>query len=222
MSEIVTINDATLYHGDCREILPSLVMDVVVTDPPYGVALGRKTGQQAYASFEDTPQNIRDIVVPVITDLIGMAKRVAVTPGNRNAWYYPKPDDIGVWYNPAGSGCGPWGFVLAHLILYYGKDPHARLPGWMAPSVEGLQSDVTDIKNRAHPCPKPEKFMNWLVGKATLPGETVLDPFMGSGTTGMSCASLGRKFIGVEIERQYFDLACERVEQSYSQLRLFG
>ena len=64
-------------------------------------------------------------------------------------------------------------------------------------------------------------MMNWLVSRASLPGETILDPFMGSGTTGVACANLGRKFIGIEIEEKYFDIACKRIEIAYRQPRLF-
>ena len=65
--------------------------------------------------------------------------------------------------------------------------------------------------------------MMWCLQEArTEPGETILDPFMGSGTTGVACANLGRKFIGIEIERQYFDIACERIEAAYAQQRLFA
>jgi DNA modification methylase len=60
-----------------------------------------------------------------------------------------------------------------------------------------------------------------IVARATRPNETVLDPFMGSGTTGVACANLGRKFIGIEIEEKYFDIACKRIEIAYSQPRLF-
>ena len=78
----------------------------------------------------------------------------------------------------------------------------------------------SDIKGK-HPCPKPESFMRWMVGKASLPDETVLDPFMGSGTTGVACMNLGRRFIGIEIEPKYFDIACERIERAYAQGKLF-
>jgi DNA modification methylase len=72
---------------------------------------------------------------------------------------------------------------------------------------------------KLHPWQKPEALLMWCVEKTK--GETVLDPFMGSGTTGVACANLGRKFIGIEIEKKYFDIACERIEAAYSQGRLF-
>ena len=206
--EKVIIGNAELWYGDCREILPTLPkVDAVVTDPPYGVGLD-------YGSFEDTPEYIASTVVPIIEMCISKAKRVAVTSGNKCAWSYPKPDDVGVWFNPAGTGFGKWGFNLAHLILYYGKDPRPRKS---ASSVTGLH-DRSEAS--LHPCPKPAPFMRWLVNKASLPDEAVCDPFMGSGTTGEACVSIGRRFIGIEIERKYFDIACRRIEDAQRQQRL--
>ena len=222
MNNPVIIGNAELWLGDCREILPTLrKVGAVITDPPYGVELGPSSGHDSYAMFDDNTEYIKSIVVPVIETSRNLATRCALTCGNKNAWLYPKPDDVGVWYNPAGTGCGSWGFILAHLILYYGIDPHARKPGWMASSCEGKNDSVAYLKGK-HPCPKPELFMRWLVNKGSLPDETVLDPFMGSGTTGVACMNLGRKFIGIEIEESYFQIACERIDQAQRQGRLFA
>ena len=72
-------------------------------------------------------------------------------------------------------------------------------------------------EKNGHPCPKPIKFMRKLVQRASLRGHTVLDPFMGSGTTGVACALEGRKFIGIDIEKEYFDMSCKRIEDAYLQ-----
>jgi DNA modification methylase len=203
------ICDATLYLGDCLEIMPTLErVDAVVTDPPYGVGF-------EYEGFEDTPEYIQNVVVEAVKVSIAKSWRVVATTGNKCAWLYPKPDDIGVWFNPAGTGFGRWGFNLAHLILYYGKDPKPRTS---ASSITGLHDRAENV---GHPCTKPMPFMRWLVNKASLEGETILDPFMGSGTTGVACANLCRKFIGIEIEPKYFDIACFRIETAYLQPSLF-
>ncbi len=223
------IGNATLYLGDCLEILPTLPkVDAVITDPPYGVMLGeagtgaeRDKGQIAYTMFTDTPEYIQAVAVPACKSALGMATRGLITPGNRNAWLYPAPADVGVWYNPAGTGRGKWGFILAHLILYYGKDHNAGKKA-TASSVWGLNESVADLKNKEHPCPKPLAFMKWAIGKASIEEETVLDPFMGSGTTGAACMSTNRKFIGIEIEPKYFDIACERIENAQRQVRMFA
>ena len=219
---IETIGNATLYLGDCRDILPTLPkVDAVITDPPYGVELGKSGKRDFYTTFKDTEEWLNAEIIPRFMVAKELASRCAVTPGNRNAWNYPKPDDWGIWYNPAGTGCGRWGFILAHMVMFYGRDPHARKPGWMASSVEGRCGMESDIKGK-HPCPKPESFMRWMVGKASLPDETVLDPFMGSGTTGVACMNLGRRFIGIEIEHKYFDIACRRIEDAQRQGRLIA
>ena len=244
------IGDATLYLGDCLDVLPMLcglgdgcqnpdvsveqgggaaiialptrtVVDAVITDPPYGVDLGKHGKRDTYASIDDTERYLLSDVIPRVSAAIAIARRAALTCGNKHAWHYPKPDDWGIWYNPAGTGCGKWGFILAHMILYYGIDPHARKPGWMASSVEGKNDSVAHLRP-SHPCPKPEMFMRWLVGKGSVQGETVLDPFMGSGTTGVACMNLGRKFIGIEIEPKYFDIAVERITNAQRQERLFA
>ena len=75
-------------------------------------------------------------------------------------------------------------------------------------------------QGRQHPTQKPVRLMEWCIG--FFPDSVILDPFMGSGTTGVACANLGRKFIGIEIEPKYFDIACERIEMAYAQGRLFA
>lgn len=212
------IGDATLYLGDCLEILPTLgKVDAVVTDPPYGVSLGEITsriGRDDGYSFQDTPENVRDNVVPRFKQALEKSQRAIVTPGHRCAWFYPEPYEIGCIYVPAGAGLGRWGFTTGHIVLFYGKDPHNRQ------TANSFSCNSTTDKN-GHPCPKPIEWMNWMVNRASLEGETVLDPFIGSGTTGVACANLGRKFIGVEIEEKYFDIACRRIEEAYRQPRLF-
>ena len=193
----VQIGDCRLLLGDCLEILPLLGnVDAVVTDPPYGVNLGKdgptSIGKTAYASFDDTPEYVLEVAVEAIKMCIG-GPRIMMTPGNRNAFLYPKPDELGCIFNPAGAGFSRWGFTTSQPILYYGKDPHGK-----SKKPHSIQSTETVEKN-GHPCPKPIRLMKWMVQRASLDGETILDPFMGSGTTGVACVKLGRKFIGIEI-----------------------
>jgi DNA modification methylase len=222
----VTIGDARLILGDCREILPTLPkVDAVVTDPPYGVNLGLRTGSsrylnEKYASIDDTPEYIETVCVPVIRKCLEHSERLAMTPGNRCMWSYPRPDDVGIWYNPASTNRGKWGFSYANaLIFFYGRDPHNHGRGMRPNSIAGASDSVDGID---HPCPKPLLFTEWLVGRASLISETVLDPFMGSGTTGVACINAGRKFIGIEIEERYFNIAVERIKAAYAQQRLFA
>lgn len=215
----------TIYHGDCREILPELPnVDLILTDPPYGVNLGnvdsgqeRERGQMGYENFEDTPEYLTSVIIPAFTLSLSKARRAIITPGNRNAMLYPHPDDIGVWYNPAGTGRGKWGFILAHLIFYYGKDPHAGRCA-TASSAWALNDSVASIKNKTHPCPKPLLFTKWQVSKGSLANELILDPFLGSGTTCVAAKHLNRYSIGIEIEERYCEVAAKRCSQSVMRL----
>ena len=224
----VIIQDCRLLLGDALEIVPYLgPVDSTVTDPPYGVNLGDVvTGQaiaknqQAYNAFSDTPEYIQSVVVKIIEHCISLSSAVAATTGNRNMFMYPQPIDMGVWWNPAGTSRGKWGFnCMVTPILYWGKDPYAGR-GSFPSSPVGIGRGGVD-KSVDHPCPKPLKFMEWLVNRASLTGQMVLDPFMGSGTTGLACIKLGRKFTGIEIDPEYFEIACKRIEDAYRQGDLF-
>jgi DNA modification methylase len=219
LSRVETIAEGvTLYLGDCREILPTLGhVDAVVTDPPYGVNFSGsstrhgKDAANGYLSFDDTPDAVKEIVVPAIADCIDRYSRVCVTPGLRCMFSYPEPRSVGtIWY-PSGANAGPWGFVCSQPIFYYGADPYLAAGKGSRPN--GFSTTEAAEKN-GHPCPKPEGQMRWLVNRASLPGEIVLDPFMGSGTTGVAAIKLGRKFVGVEIEPAYFDIACKRIQSA--------
>jgi len=224
---VETIGDCTLYLGDSLEIVPTLgEVDAVVADPNYGVMLGevdngqaRIKKQQKYNMFSDTPEYVMAVCVPVVKLCIHKFGVVAVTTGKRNMFMYPPPDDMGVWWNSAGTSTGRWGYSLVVTpIFYYGKDPRAG-KGRTPSSAMGMHS--REGKNIKHPCPKPLAFTRWLVDKTSAKGQTILDPFMGSGTTGVACVELGRKFIGIEIDEKYFDIACERISRAERQGDLF-
>lgn len=221
----VVIGNATLYLGDCREILPTLPkVDAVITDPPYGVNYSGSATRHSspdgfgYESFEDTPENVRQNIVPRFVEALSIAKRGAVTPGINCSRFYPKPQAEGVIWYPSGANTGPWGFITHQPIFYYGKCPFLANSQGRRPT--GFQSTEPAEKN-GHPCPKPINQMAWIVNRASRTGELVLDPFMGSGTTGVACANLGREFIGIEIEPKYFDIACRRIEDAQRQGRMF-
>jgi DNA modification methylase len=216
------IGNCELLLGDCRDILPNIKRaDAVVTDPPYGVLLGEKdTGQKkikrksSYEGFSDTREYLTECVIPAIKTSLSITKRALITPGNKNVCLYPPYDDIGVWFNPAGIGIGKWGFILAHIILYYGKNP--RKLGNGASSIIGNNTGVGELLN-IHPCPKPLYFMKWAVDKVSFENQLILDPFMGNGTTGVACVELNRKFIGIEINENYFNSVCKRIETAAAQ-----
>lgn len=219
-------NGITIYHGDCRDLLGILIADCCITDPPYGVELiGKRTkraaslANQGYSDiFVDTPEYVSNVVVPVIRRCIANMARVVVTPGTRNLFAYPPSDDIGCVYNPAGSGLGRWGFNCFTPVLFYGKDP------FIQDGLGGRPNSISEVAagdgDNGHPCPKPLRWMKWLVNRASREGETILDPFMGSGTTLRAAKDLSRKAIGIEIEERYCEIAAKRLSQGVLNLEL--
>jgi site-specific DNA-methyltransferase (adenine-specific) len=213
-----------LILGDCRDVLPTLgKVDALVTDPPYGVGLGsgdRRGGvhglaKSAYETYEDTPENFRHVVVPAIARALMVARRGAVFCNN-NLHDLPKPDAIGGVFLPSALGSHCWGYNSLSVIALYGTAPglnFGRRPSAI--------SSTDAAEKNGHPCPKPLAWMTWIVSHASLRNETILDPFMGSGTTGVAAVKLGRRFIGVEIEPKYFDIACRRIEEATKQPDLF-
>jgi site-specific DNA-methyltransferase (adenine-specific) len=209
-------NGIVIYHGDAREILPQIKgFNAVITDPPYGVSLGdvdngqaRAKKQQPYSCFIDSPAYLKEVCIPVIEMALSSSVRGAIFPGNRNVSLYPQADEIGCWYCPAATSRGKWGFITSNIILYYGKSPRAGI-GDIANSF----SMQTGRDEYDHPCSKPYKVMEWLVEKASKPTDTILDPFMGSGTTLRAAKDLGRKCIGIEIEEKYCEIAAKRLGQ---------
>jgi site-specific DNA-methyltransferase (adenine-specific) len=207
----------TIYHGDCRDILPSLPkVDLVLTDPPYGIEGGRgvgnrRRGKAAYScdGWQDTPEYIADVCVPVIKQLVSTVAVAALTPGIRHMHLYLPADDIGCFWTPATMGMGSWGMTTFQPILYYGKDPRRGV----APLPSGKQ--VTEAPNvDGHPCPKPIGAWKWLLNKLSASEkDTVLDPFMGSGTTLVAAKYTGRRAIGIEIEERYCEIAANRCRQ---------
>ena len=221
----VVIGAATLYLGDCRDILPTLgKVDAVVTDPPYGVnfagSVTKHSGAHGvtYASFDDTPENVRASIVPRINEAVAIAGCAVVTPGLAAMFAYPEPRSVGWIYYPSGANSGPWGFVCGQPIYYYGKDPYLAKQLGSRPN---CFASVEAAEENGHPCPKPIRQMRWLVNRASLADHLILDPFMGSGTTGVAAVQMGRKFIGIEIEERYFQIACRRIEEAQRQGDMF-
>jgi site-specific DNA-methyltransferase (adenine-specific)/modification methylase len=216
------IGNATLYLGDCREVLPGIgAVDAVVTDPPYGLNF-------AYASYTDTRDNLRDLIAAFMPWSRKNAARIVVMPGITQVYLYPEPDWImAVCWNTTGS-FGTFGFTQWMPVLLYGKD----LKGFGSVNGGILKSDVILFSGgegvgfrRAekidHPCPKPLNLMDNVIVRLSEPGHVIADPFMGSGSTGVAAVKKGRKFVGVEMDPGYFDVACRRIEAAQRQADLF-
>lgn len=226
MRRVETIgNRVTLYLGDCREVLPHIgKVDAVVTDPPYGVEFKGKVNKDmkhsdGYAGkIGDDSTFIATVVIPAINDALAKCDRAAVFPGCRQMWKYPEPEDIGDFFVQFGGGVTRWGFSSVNPILYYGKDPFLQRGMGSRPN-SWLVAEVAE-KN-GHPCPKPIGWMLKIVNRVSFPDDLILDPFMGSGTTGVAAVRLGRKFIGIEVEPKYFEIARRRIEEETRQQDFF-
>ena len=209
MNDIVKIGDATLYHGDCLEILPTLPkVDAVVTDPPYGIANWSDSGggQKSITAEEAEDMRRWDDAVPVVQVMAawGLTECAIFWGGNYLADLLGKCTAPLIWDKTTR------GMHLSEAELAWTKGTGGTCR---------VFTRIPAQKYRQHPTQKPIELMNWCVEKTH---GTILDPFMGSGTTGVACANLGRKFIGVEIERKYFDIACKRISAAYAQGRLFA
>ena len=213
-ARVETIGAATLYLGDCREVLPGLgKVDAVVTDPPYGMAAAgacMNGGGRWNASG---------------------AKGLHWGNGPLT-WDTEAPPIVSSFPTIAGKGCIIWGGQFFSLPIKRGWLVWDKiLRGWSASECELAWTDLDQPvrafnfshgalvhDGKQHPTQKPIALMQWCV---EMTAGTVLDPFMGSGTTGVACARLGRRFVGIEIEPKYFDIACRRVEQAQKQADLF-
>lgn len=217
----VIIGNATLYQGDCREVLPLIRhVDALVTDPPYGIDID-------YGTYKDSPESLTELIGVLFETFTTIAPVVALTPGVSNIYKWPEPTWVLAWVpDNSPSGGSKWGFPCWQPILVYGKDPYlARCLGRRSDVIRTAPSgaELSELKTFGHPCPKPIGFLRKLIPRVSpAPDEIILDPFMGSGTAGVAAVDLGRKFIGIEIEPKYFDIACARIEAAYAQGRLFA
>ncbi len=209
MSRVEVIGEATLHLGDCREILPTLAKaDAVVTDPPYGI------GEDGGKFRGRTGQNIRvlpkmgwDAMRPerAVFDLIlQAAPDQIIWGGNYFADLLPPSKGWLYWQKLMG------GDFSDGELAWTSRDKALREFTCCPKGKGGL-----------HPTQKPVEVMQWCLSLLQ-DARSILDPFMGSGTTGVACANLGRKFVGIEREPSYFDIACRRIEAAYKQPRLFS
>ena len=212
MSDAVTIGRATLYQGDCRDILPTLgKVDAVVTDPPYGIGASSGVGKYGVAKWGGAADLKWDDAVPV--DLIHALAAMGVPAIMWGGNYFGLPSHRCplVWDKGAGmrnrtfAECEVAWSNLDLNAKVYCRDPLA----------------CGDYNGKEHPTQKPIPLMEWCIGLIPDSPQTILDPFMGSGTTGVAAVQMGRDFIGIEREPKYFDIACKRIEDAQRQGDLF-
>lgn len=207
----VVIGDCTLYQGDCLEIMPLLgKVDAVVTDPPYGIGIdgqvrrinGKKSDRKGY-EFKGWDSERPDAALRFIASLDCLK---IIWGGNYFADLFQPGEKWLSW--DKGQRLSQSDCELAYTSLA------GALRVFTLNRVSLLQDGAV------HPTQKPVALMKWCLG--FLPdAKTILDPFMGSGTTLVACANMGRKGIGIELDPDYFEIACRRVEEAYKQPDMF-
>lgn len=241
--QVENIGSATLYCGDCREVMASLeTVDHIISDAPFETEAhtlqcrinrgSTRGGAGDLVSVESLPFAEIGDRVPYAIEMARLSSgwvlvfcqaeavqawREALEGGGasyRRAMVWVKPDGM-----PQYSGDRP-GMGYESIVSCWAGGGRSRWNGGGRHGVFVVNKN--DGAGKApHPTTKPVTLMSHLVNLFTNEGETVLDPFMGSGTTGVACAKLGRKFIGIEIDPGYFDIACRRIEAAYKQPDLF-
>ena len=209
------IGDCDLYLGDCLEVMPTLGRfdGVVITDPPYGIN---------HSTNQASSWRGKKIIGDIDTSLRDSALREFANVAAFGSWKTPPLHETKgclVWDKGPASGMGdlsfPW--KLSWELIYI------RGRAWSGLRDEGILRGHVQVswesKGRSHPHMKPTSLVKALILKA-LTAETILDPFMGSGTTGVACVQLGRKFTGIEIDPDYFDIACRRIQAAVNEPRL--
>jgi DNA modification methylase len=210
-----------LIQGDCLDILPTLEagsVDAVICDPPYGIKLASGFSDTGVAGIIPRKNTVRqysgdwDSCRPskAVFDYIAQSEVAIVFGGNYFADYLPKSGHWIVWdkQNTMPS------FSDAELIWTNSLRNSVKI---FTQSTNGLMAEE---KNRVHPTQKPVRLLSWLIENYTKEGDTILDPFMGSGTTGVAAMRTGRNFIGIEMDAVYFAIAEERIKNAAGEIIL--
>jgi DNA modification methylase len=205
-----------LIHGDCLEVMkdiPDGSVDAVITDPPYGMGIANMTlgngKNQIYRGRDDWDS--KPPPPRFFTWATSREHPVIIWGGNYFAEWLNNSRCWLVW----DKGTGKNDFADCELA-WTNQDVVVKkfFKSWVG-------ANAKDGRERVHPTQKPVSLMKWVLGLFTEEGDTILDPFMGSGTTGVACAELGRNFIGIEIDKDYFEIAKKRVELAYAQKVMF-
>jgi site-specific DNA-methyltransferase (adenine-specific) len=193
-----------LHLVDCLDFMrtmPDKSVDAVITDPPYGIDFRGESWDTFIPNWIEEARRISSLVV--------------FTTAPTTLWDYPRPDWVNCWYREASSSrTSAGGFNHWSPIVIYGK---VKFP---VDSIKLHAIQHAYKYNIGHPSPKPEILMRWMTENTSHEGDTIFDPFMGSGTTGVACVQTGRNFIGCEIDPGYFAIAEKRIKDAQQQMRL--
>lgn len=210
----VEIGNATLYLGDCAEILPTLgQFDAVVTDPPYGIDVGKNKYKSVMAAQRDYGVNDWD-EQPITKKIVDLMRNISdwqiIFGGN----YFELPPTKCwlIWDKENGANT----FADAEMA-WTNLNKAVRLKRYMW---HGMLRANNEPRGD-HPTQKPVGIMEWVISHLPQDVNTIIDPYMGSGTTGVACMNMKKQFIGIEREQKYFDIACKRLEDAQRQICLF-
>jgi site-specific DNA-methyltransferase (adenine-specific) len=210
VTEAVTIGPATLYLGDCRDVLPTLAgVDAVVTDPPYGI------NWKPRVNHADQPWKDDETFDP--SPWLNVGKWHCFWGANYFADRLPPSPSWLTWvkrpiHSDVNFSGDPRSYATTELAWCdYGKNRFKVLV-WDG----GKRAGDKENRTFCHPSQKPLELMTWCLPPEA---ENVLDPYMGSGTTGVACVRMGKAFVGVEREPEYFAVACDRIRRAVSESR---
>ena len=204
------IGECDLYLGDCLAVMPELGrFDAVVTDPPYGLGDWNNRGSNKDRPFDSdrTQEWDKPIMQAHIDEIIGGSKYQIIWGGNYFLDLLPRTKQMFIW-NKITRGMH---FNDCEIAWCSQFKEASRVFDYSPASAE----------KKVHQTQKPIALMKWCIGHLPDSTETILDPFMGSGTTGVACVKLGRKFTGIEVDKDYFDIAVERIKKAYEQPDMF-
>ena len=222
MAEKVTIGNAELWHGDCMEVLPLLEgVDALVSDPPYGIAYQHSGGGKAAPGAKLSP--VRNAKMPIANDAVAFDpshllgfESVLIFGADHYRDKLPEGGTLVAWDKSLGIGPAD-SFADAEFAW-----TNARVKRNVVRYLwKGVACEKAGEENgkRYHPTQKPVGLMQRCI--ELLPAATVIcDPYMGSGSTGVAAMRMGKRFIGIELDRRYFDVACERIENEQRQCRM--
>jgi len=235
------IGDCTLYLGDCLDLMQTLdSVDHIFSDPPYEDSLHKSKNALVRRLRTDKGPELKGLnfnsIDAIRDDVVDNSERVclgwvvyfctiegvakwadSINASNikyKRACIWVKPD-----CTPQLNGQGPAQGAECFVTAWNGKG----VAKWNAGGKRGIYTHNTNSITRdgRHPTEKPINLFMEILADFTKKDETILDPFMGSGTTGVACAKLGREFIGIELDEDYFNIACERIRKAYEQPDLF-
>lgn len=211
----VQIGDATLILGDCLEVMETLGrVDAVVTDPPYGIGWKPRVNHQDQAWVDEINFDIAKIVSCADEATVWGAEYLAPDLPRSNSWL--------TWVKrPIGSGVNFSNDNRSYSTTEIAWSTVGKSAFFVHVWDGGMRAGDEQNRTFCHPSQKPLELMRWCIERHGPTAQTILDPFMGSGTTGVAALQLGRKFIGIELDPDYFAIACKRIEEAHRQPRLF-